>query len=115
MRNFLIKHWGYKSGDIVILTDDATNQRQLPTKKNIIDAMRWLVRDAKCHDALLFHCRSNCVPPIIISHFRADSGHGGQTKDLNGDEIDGHDEGLRSTASSGRPCTDTQIFSNFSA
>jgi uncharacterized caspase-like protein len=76
MRNFLIKHWGYKSGDIVILTDDATNQRQLPTKRNIIDAMRWLVRDAQCHDALLFHY----------------SGHGGQTKDMNGDEIDGYDE-----------------------
>jgi hypothetical protein len=115
MRNFLIKHWGYKSGDIVILTDDATNQRQLPTKKNIIDAMRWLVRDAKCHDALLFHCKSNRVSSIIISRFRADSGHGGQTKDLDGDEIDGYDEGLKSRASNSRPCTDTQISSNFSA
>jgi len=76
IRNFLIRYWGYKSRNIVMLTDDARDQRQLPTRKNIIDAMRWLVRDARCHDALFFHY----------------SGHGGQTKDLNGDEIDGYDE-----------------------
>lgn len=42
----------------------------------MIDAMRWLVKGARCHDALFFHY----------------SGHGGQTKDLDGDEIDGFDE-----------------------
>jgi hypothetical protein len=26
-------------------------------------------------------------------HFKPDSGHGGQTKDMDGDEIDGYDEG----------------------
>lgn len=38
--------------------------------------MRWLVRDAQPHDSLFLHY----------------SGHGGQTKDLNGDEVDGLDE-----------------------
>lgn len=53
--------WGYKAGDIVLLTDDARDPRQLPTKKNIQDAMRWLVSGAKCHDALFFHCRLTLI------------------------------------------------------
>lgn len=39
--------------------------------------MRWLVKDAQPNDSLFFHY----------------SGHGGQTKDLDGDEADGYDEG----------------------
>ncbi|KAF8217470.1 peptidase C14, caspase domain-containing protein [Mycena galopus ATCC 62051] len=42
----------------------------------MIDAMHWLVEGAKPHDSLFFHY----------------SGHGGQTKDLDGDETDGYDE-----------------------
>jgi len=42
----------------------------------MIDAMHWLVRSARSNDSLFFHY----------------SGHGGQTKDLDGDEIDGLDE-----------------------
>jgi hypothetical protein len=42
----------------------------------MINAMRWLVQDAKPHDSLFFHY----------------SGHGGQTPDLDGDEVDGLDE-----------------------
>lgn len=38
--------------------------------------MRWLVKDARPNDSLFFHY----------------SGHGGQTKDLDGDEEDGYDE-----------------------
>lgn len=115
MRNFLIKYWGYKSEDMVVLTDDATNPRQLPTKRNIMDAMRWLVRDAQCNDALLFHCKFKWCHSFTISYFRADSGHGGQTRDLNGDEIDGFDEGLMSTIYKDRPYVDTRICSNFSS
>ncbi|KAJ8455016.1 hypothetical protein ONZ45_g19081 [Pleurotus djamor] len=50
--------------------------RRIPTRENIIDAMRWLVRSAKQDDSLFFHY----------------SGHGGQTPDLDGDEVDGYDE-----------------------
>jgi len=71
-----MNRWAYKSEDILLLTDDASDRRQLPTRKNMIDGMRWLVHGAKSHDALFFHY----------------SGHGGQTKDLDGDEIDGYDE-----------------------
>ncbi|KAF9468049.1 caspase domain-containing protein [Collybia nuda] len=73
---FLCKHFGYKKDDIVTLTDDATNPRQKPTRENIIHAMQWLVRGAAPNDSLFFHY----------------SGHGGQTKDLDGDEGDGYDE-----------------------
>lgn len=62
---------------MVLLRDDARNPRDIPTKKNMIAAMRWLVKDAQPDDSLFIHY----------------SGHGGQTKDLDGDEPDGLDEG----------------------
>ncbi|KAG8686199.1 Ca(2+)-dependent cysteine protease [Ceratobasidium sp. 423] len=73
---FLTGQFGYKKEDIVKLTDDATNPQQMPTRENILKAMQWLVKDAKPNDSLFFHY----------------SGHGGQTKDLDGDEDDGYDE-----------------------
>ncbi|KAK0431431.1 caspase domain-containing protein [Armillaria borealis] len=76
IRNFLIRFWGYKEEDIVMLTDDSTNPRQQPTRRNMIDAMLWLVKDAQPNDSLFFHY----------------SGHGGQTRDKDGDEVDGYDE-----------------------
>jgi len=60
----------------VILTDDQQSPRSIPTRQNIIQAMHWLVKDAKPNDSLFFHY----------------SGHGGQAKDLDGDENDGYDE-----------------------
>ncbi|KAK0206820.1 caspase domain-containing protein [Desarmillaria ectypa] len=78
IRDFLMHHWGYKSEDIVMLTDDSNNPRSQPTRKNMIDGMRWLVKNAQPHDSLFFHY----------------SGHGGQAKDLDGDEVDGYDEAI---------------------
>jgi hypothetical protein len=60
-----------------------------------IRAMQWLVKDAKPNDSLFIHCM--CFP--CRSWFNRglncylDSGHGGQTEDLDGDEDDGYDEG----------------------
>ncbi|KAH9913686.1 caspase domain-containing protein [Epithele typhae] len=76
VRRFL-SHRGYKKEDIVILTDDSPNPREQPTRANMLDAMRWLVKGACCNDSLFFHY----------------SGHGSQVQDRNGDEIDGMDEG----------------------
>jgi len=76
MSNFLIERYGYKREDMVILTDDQQSPRSIPTRQNIIQAMHWLVKDAKPNDSLFFHY----------------SGHGGQAKDLDGDENDGYDE-----------------------
>ncbi|KAJ7154500.1 caspase domain-containing protein, partial [Mycena filopes] len=71
--SFLVRHEHYKAEDIVVLTDDSPHPRGLPTRKNILDAMQWLVRGARPHDALFFHCV-------------------GQTPDRNGDEVNGYDE-----------------------
>ncbi|KAJ1306521.1 hypothetical protein OPQ81_007522 [Rhizoctonia solani] len=73
---FLAYHFGFEKKNILKLTDDTTDPHLLPTKANIISAMRWLVEDAEPNDSLFFHY----------------SGHGGQVKDLDGDEIDGYDE-----------------------
>ncbi|KZT25498.1 hypothetical protein NEOLEDRAFT_1114287 [Neolentinus lepideus HHB14362 ss-1] len=75
---FLREHYGFRDEDMVLLCDDTRNPRGIPTKKNIIGAMRWLVKDAQPHDSLFIHY----------------SGHGGRTKDLDGDEPDGFDEDI---------------------
>ncbi|KAL8826902.1 MAG: hypothetical protein Q9170_007230 [Blastenia crenularia] len=76
MSTYLNGNFGYAREDMVILTDDQQNPMSQPTKANILRAMHWLVKDAKPNDSLFFHY----------------SGHGGQTKDLDGDEEDGYDE-----------------------
>ncbi|KAJ7736601.1 peptidase C14, caspase domain-containing protein [Mycena maculata] len=70
---FLIRRRGYHAEDIVVLTDDSPHARSQPTRKNMIDAMHWLVRDARPHDSFFFHY----------------SGHGGRMPGLDGDAVDG--------------------------
>ncbi|GAB5353634.1 hypothetical protein AAMO2058_000051400 [Amorphochlora amoebiformis] len=64
------------------LTDDSQNKgtKLYPTKENIMNAMKWLVKDAQEGDSLFFHY----------------SGHGGTQQDIapDTDEIDGQDETL---------------------
>jgi len=76
MYRFLTDRLGFRSRDIIRLTDEARDPRNLPTRQNILGAIRWLVRGAHKHDSLFFHY----------------SGHGSQIRDLNGDEVDGYDE-----------------------
>lgn len=76
MSLFLNRHFGYSYDDMVILTDDQREMARIPTKQNIYRAMQWLVRDARPNDSLVFHY----------------SGHGGTTKDLDGDEESGLDD-----------------------
>ncbi|KAG5362401.1 Metacaspase-1 [Yarrowia sp. C11] len=76
LQRYLVQRAGYKPDDMVILTDDQRDQRSIPTKQNIIQAMQWLVKGAQPNDSLVFHF----------------SGHGGQEKDQDGDEDDGYDE-----------------------
>ncbi|KAJ0365925.1 hypothetical protein COL154_004203 [Colletotrichum chrysophilum] len=76
MSAYLVERFGYKREDMVLLTDDQQNPMSQPTKQNLLRAMHWLVKDARPNDSLFFHY----------------SGHGGQTKDLDGDEDDGYDE-----------------------
>ncbi|KAF8148074.1 caspase domain-containing protein [Crassisporium funariophilum] len=77
MRDFLINEHGFKSQDIMLLTDDGQRgSGMMPDRKGMFDAMHWLVTGAKMHDSLFFHY----------------SGHGGQVKDDTGMEADGLDE-----------------------
>lgn len=76
MQRYLIQGAGYNPGDIVMLTDDSREFVKQPTRDNMIRAMQWLVSNANPGDRLFFHY----------------SGHGGEEKDLDGDEVDGNDE-----------------------
>ncbi|KAL4915801.1 caspase domain-containing protein [Aspergillus aurantiobrunneus] len=73
---FLHERHGYRREDMVILTDDQSNPKSIPTKANILRAMQWLVHEAQPNDSLFIHF----------------SGHGGRTPDLDGDEDDGFDD-----------------------
>ena len=50
----------------------------MPTKQNILNGFKWLVKGARSGDSLFVHY----------------SGHGGTQEDTNGDEPDGQDETL---------------------
>lgn len=76
MVQFLTERYGFVKDDMVILTDDQTMPRAIPTRANILNAMQWLVAGAQPGDNLFLHY----------------SGHGGRTEDLDGDEEDGYDE-----------------------
>ncbi|KAL3235338.1 Metacaspase-1 [Nakaseomyces bracarensis] len=76
MFDFLVSRHGYSPDDIVMLTDDQREMVRVPLRQNMLRAMQWLVRDAQPNDSLFLHY----------------SGHGGQTKDLDGDEEDGMDD-----------------------
>ncbi|KAH9058348.1 peptidase C14 [Lactarius vividus] len=67
---FLHESFDFEWGNMQILTDDQPGN--LPSKANILAAMRWLVEGARTGDNLFFYF----------------SGHAIQVKDTNGDEPD---------------------------
>ncbi|RKP10957.1 peptidase C14, caspase domain-containing protein [Thamnocephalis sphaerospora] len=76
IRNFLQQRYGFLPNHCVQLTDDQEEAKFLPTRANIIAAMKWLVQDAQPGDSLFLHY----------------SGHGATAEDMDGDEKDGQDE-----------------------
>jgi len=76
VRQFIQGKYNFKPSNTVILTDDAKDPKLIPTRANIISAIKWLIAGAQPGDSLFFHF----------------SGHGGQVPDLDGDESDGLDE-----------------------
>ncbi|KAJ9057970.1 Ca(2+)-dependent cysteine protease [Entomophthora muscae] len=77
IKDFICRHYSFSTDSMVILTDDQKdNPTRIPTRENIIQAMKWLVSDARPNDSLFFHF----------------SGHGSQQEDKDGDEDDGFDE-----------------------
>jgi metacaspase-1 len=61
---------------MVILTDDKRDPLFMPTRVNIINALKWLAAGNKSGDSLFLHF----------------SGHGSRVQDRDGDESDGYDE-----------------------
>ncbi|KAI8976717.1 peptidase C14, caspase domain-containing protein [Trametes punicea] len=78
LRRLLREVFGYKKEDIKILIDDESGKYDPPTRKNILDAMRNLVKDAQPGDHFVFSF----------------SGHGSQVPNEDGTEEDGFDETL---------------------
>lgn len=59
--------------------------------------MKDLVKDAEAGDSFFVHCKWLVAPQRLqTDSFNADSGHGGQIKDQEDDEVDGWDESTSS-------------------
>jgi len=72
---FVRQHFGFQ--EMRVMTDDTPpNSPDHPTKQNLLQAIRWLVADARPGDSFFFHF----------------SGHGGQSEDKTGMEDDGLNE-----------------------
>ncbi|KAJ1402232.1 Caspase-like domain superfamily [Sesbania bispinosa] len=78
MRELLIKNFKFPNECIRVLTEQEKNANLIPTKHNILESLRWLVKDCQAGDSLVFYF----------------SGHGLQQPDFKEDEIDGFDETL---------------------
>ncbi|OWM63606.1 hypothetical protein CDL15_Pgr008149 [Punica granatum] len=76
MRFFLTNRMGFPSGSILVLTEEELDPSRIPTKHNILMALRWLVHGVRAGDSLVFHF----------------SGHGSKQMDMDMDELDGYDE-----------------------
>lgn len=79
MKKLLVERFQFPVSSILVLTEeDEEDYSRIPTKRNIRNALRWLVHGCQSGDSLVFHY----------------SGHGSQVRDRDGDEVDGYDESL---------------------
>lgn len=97
--DMLEKEFAFSAADCWIMTDEMIElppgaRHFHPNRASILNGMRWLVHGANTGDELFFHF----------------SGHGGQVRDRNGDELDGWDETiLPSDYPSSGPIIDDEI------
>ncbi|KAI4342284.1 hypothetical protein MLD38_026925 [Melastoma candidum] len=79
MKQLLINGFAFSEGSIHILTEDEKDEGRRPTRKNILESLKWLVKDSAPGDSLLFFF----------------SGHGLRYPESEkGDELDGFDESI---------------------
>ncbi|GAB5037338.1 peptidase c14 [Nannochloropsis oceanica] len=76
VKSFIIQNYGFVQENIKTFTDEPGSGNEMPTRANIINALKWLASGATSGDSLFFHY----------------SGHGGTARDLDGDEVDNFDE-----------------------
>ena len=76
MNHCLVHKFGFKGNDdILMLNEDQLNPHQIPTRRNILMAIQWLVSDLREGDA----------NSLVFMY----SGHGDQVRDYQGEELDG--------------------------
>nr|CAB3495728.1 unnamed protein product [Digitaria exilis] len=78
MRRLLVDMFGFPSSCILELTEKQSDPTRLPTRENLLLAMRWLTAGCTAGDSLVFQF----------------AGHGVQRVDMKDDEVDGYDEAL---------------------
>ncbi|CAA6664390.1 unnamed protein product [Spirodela intermedia] len=78
MKFLLQTKFGFPAQSILVLSEDEGDRSRIPTRENMVAAMRWLVHGCRPGDSLVFHF----------------SGHGSQKFDTSMDEVDGYDETL---------------------
>ncbi|TKY71471.1 Metacaspase-1 protein [Spatholobus suberectus] len=79
MTNLLVDKFKFPIGCIRVLTEEQKDPNLIPTKRNILESLNWLVKDCQPKDSLVFYF----------------SGHGLQQPEHDkGDEIDGLDEAI---------------------
>ncbi|KAJ1296827.1 hypothetical protein BS78_01G332400 [Paspalum vaginatum] len=78
MAYLLRERFGFPPDCILVLTQEDKDPSRVPTRQNLLRALRWLVDGTAPGDSLVFHF----------------SGHGVQKLDNDGDEADGYDEAL---------------------
>ncbi|KAL3724061.1 hypothetical protein ACJRO7_036130 [Eucalyptus globulus] len=78
MKELLIHTFGFLEENIRVLTEEEKNEHQRPTRKNILDAFQWLIRDCRSEDSVVFFF----------------SGHGLRHPESDGDELDGFNESI---------------------
>uniref|UniRef100_A0A0E0GNJ7 Uncharacterized protein n=1 Tax=Oryza nivara TaxID=4536 RepID=A0A0E0GNJ7_ORYNI len=77
--SFLLRErFAFPADCILVLTQEDGDPYRVPTRANLLAAMRWLVEGCSAGDSLVLHF----------------SGHGVQKLDVDGDEADGYDEAL---------------------
>mmetsp|Transcript_18635 Transcript_18635/g.26294 ORF Transcript_18635/g.26294 Transcript_18635/m.26294 type:complete len:312 (+) Transcript_18635:198-1133(+) len=76
IKDYLINVQGFREQDMLIMMDDGRSHA--PTRDNILKALKRVTEYSQPGDVVFFHY----------------SGHGGQVRDVSGDEEDGYDETL---------------------
>ncbi|XP_045817722.1 metacaspase-3-like isoform X2 [Trifolium pratense] len=77
MNSLLVENFAFPIQSIRVLTEEQKDPNLIPTRRNIVESLKWLVKDCQSGDSLVFYF----------------SGHGmQQLADDKEDEIDGLDE-----------------------
>lgn len=77
---------------MVILTDNQTDSRLIPTGRNMLAAFHWLVSNNYQGDSLFLHYSGHGERSSLRRSWLADISTGGQVKDPDGDRENGFDD-----------------------